>query len=72
MQVRKQTYFRILVLVAILLLVTIFALQNAVIVTLRLFFWEIEMSRALMVFVLLLIGIVVGWLLRGHYGRPGK
>jgi len=71
-QVRRRTYFRLLVLVTVLILITIFALQNAVIVSLHLFVWEIEMSRALLVFVLLLIGTVTGWILRGHYRKPEK
>jgi hypothetical protein len=36
------------------------------IVELHLFFWKIAMSRALMFAFLVVIGIAIGWLLRGH------
>ena len=52
-----------LVLVA---LAAIFVLQNANVVELHFLLWQISMSRALMYAVLLLIGIAIGWLLRGH------
>ena len=52
-----------LVLVA---LAAIFVLQNANVVELHFLLWQISMSRALMYAVLVLIGIAIGWLLRGH------
>lgn len=55
--------FTILVLLA---LAAVFVVQNTDIVDLRFLFWKISMSRALMFVFLMLIGIVVGWLLRGH------
>lgn len=53
----------VLVLIA---LASIFVVQNADVVELRFLFWTMAMSRALMFVFLILIGIVVGWLLRGH------
>ena len=55
--------FSILVLIA---LATIFIIQNADVVEMRFLFWTMCMSRALMFVFLVLIGIAVGWLLRGH------
>jgi uncharacterized membrane protein YciS (DUF1049 family) len=29
--------------------------------------WSVEMSRALLMFLLLAVGIVIGWFLHGHF-----
>jgi putative membrane protein len=55
--------FTILVLIA---LAAVFIVQNADVVELRFLFWKMAMSRALMFVFLVLIGVAVGWLLRGH------
>ena len=47
-------------------LVTVFAFQNTEVVTLRFLFWQFSLSRALLVFVLLILGVVAGWLLRSY------
>jgi len=49
-------------------LVLIFVFQNIEVVEVTLFFWKVSMSRALMLLLTLLIGIIVGWLL----GRPKR
>jgi len=46
--------------------VSIFIVQNADVVDLQFMFWKISMSRALMFVFLMLIGIAIGWFLRGH------
>lgn len=48
------------------LLVGIFMLQNTDVVEFRFLFWSASMSRSLMFFLLIAIGIALGWLLRGH------
>ncbi|RLL51963.1 LapA family protein [Mariprofundus sp. EBB-1] len=45
---------------------SIFIVQNADIVELHFLFWKIAMSRALMFIFLILIGVAIGWLLRGQ------
>ncbi len=45
-------------------LAVLFVVQNAAVVDIRLLFWTVSMSRALMIFFLLAIGIIIGWLLR--------
>ena len=52
----------VLVLVAFLLL---FILQNTQVVEVRLIFWTISMSRALMLLGTLLMGFIAGWLIKG-------
>lgn len=62
-------------LIAILfLLVLIFLAQNSQVVTVTFLFWEISMSRALLIFFLFLIGLILGWLLHSFssYSRNRK
>ncbi len=60
---------KIITILVILALVGIFVLQNAETVVIRLFFWEISTSRALMIFTLFLAGALVGWFGRGTWSR---
>lgn len=48
-------------------LLVVFIVQNTAVVEIRLFFWTLAMSRSLMFFLLVCIGIVIGWFLRGHF-----
>ncbi|MFC1891972.1 lipopolysaccharide assembly protein LapA domain-containing protein [Thermodesulfobacteriota bacterium] len=45
-------------------LVVIFIIQNAAVVEIQIFFWTIAMSRVLLMFIILAIGIIGGWLLK--------
>ena len=51
----------------LLLLVLVFAVQNAAIVEIRLLFWEVAFPRSLLIFLMLLIGIVIGWIGRSIF-----
>jgi lipopolysaccharide assembly protein A len=54
-------------LVAILaLIVLIFLAQNIEVVKVSFLFWEISMSRALLLFFSLLIGFMIGWFLNSY------
>ena len=57
-----------IVIVILVLLVLVFVFQNTEIVTVSFFAWQISMSRALMVLVTFLIGVVAGWI-SGRYKR---
>ena len=58
-------------LVAIVLVVLgVFVLQNTRVVEFRFLFWKLEMSRALMMFAILGIGVALGWLLATLRRRP--
>lgn len=41
-----------------------FTVQNYEVVQLRLLFWTVEMSRALLLFLVFAIGIGLGWIIR--------
>jgi uncharacterized integral membrane protein len=47
----------------IICLIVVFIIQNAAMVEIKVFFWTISMSRVLLMFILLAIGILAGWLL---------
>ncbi len=46
--------------------IVLFTVQNYEVVELQFLFWKVAMSRALMLFMVLAIGVTIGWLLRGH------
>ena len=54
---------------ALLLLAVIFIVQNAAVVNIQFLFWKISMSRSLMIFFVLAMGIVIGWITAGHFNK---
>ena len=55
---------KIIVLVLVVLLM-VFIIQNTQVVEVKLLFWKVSMSRALMLLGTLVIGFVSGWLIKG-------
>jgi uncharacterized integral membrane protein len=53
----------------VLLLVVVFAVQNAEVVDVRFLFWKLSMSRALLLFLVFVAGLVSGWLFR-NFTQP--
>jgi uncharacterized integral membrane protein len=51
----------------LILLVMIFAVQNAATVDIRLLFWNVAFPRSLLIFMMLLIGVVIGWFLQSVF-----
>jgi len=45
-------------------LAVLFIIQNVTVVEIRFLFWTLSMSRALLMFFILAVGIVVGWTLQ--------
>lgn len=45
-------------------LAVLFIIQNVTVVEIRFLFWTLSMSRALLMFFILAVGIIVGWTLR--------
>jgi uncharacterized integral membrane protein len=58
--------FKITLVVILACLALIFVAQNIELVTLRFLFWEISMSRAILLFFSLLIGFIIGWFLNSY------
>jgi uncharacterized integral membrane protein len=68
MERRMNTMTSKLVIAAgLILLVMIFAVQNTAIVNIRLLFWDVALPRSLLIFMMLLIGVVIGWFLRSVF-----
>ncbi len=64
-----------LIFIALMAIVLIFVVQNTQVVEFRFLIWTISMSRALMLFGTLAIGLIAGWLLtlpRGKKEPPEK
>jgi len=55
--------FKLITGVGLLLLVVIFTLQNTAIVDIWFIFWRFSISRALLFFLVLFIGVFLGWFL---------
>jgi lipopolysaccharide assembly protein A len=50
-------------------LAAIFIIQNVTVVDMRFLFWTLSMSRALLMFLILSVGIILGWLLHGSFSK---
>lgn len=50
-------------------LAAIVIIQNFAVVDLSVLFWTLSMSGALLMFLILLVGTILGWLLRGSFRR---
>ena len=50
-------------------LALVFIVQNTTVMDLRFLFWTLSMSRALLMFLILAVGMILGWLLHGSFKR---
>lgn len=57
---------KIISILTLIILVVIFITQNVTVVEVNLFFWQITISRALLIFITLLIGFLLGWFLKSY------
>jgi len=55
--------WRLLLVLAMLVLLVIFVIQNYVVVEINFLFWSFKISRALIIFVALAIGFISGWVI---------
>ena len=46
--------------------VVLFAIQNVAVVEIQFLFWAIQMPRSFLIFLLLVIGVIIGWFLHGY------
>lgn len=53
-------------------LVILFVIQNSAVVEVRFLFWSIAMSRSLLIFMILVLGIVTGWLFHSFMAHGAK
>ena len=62
----KNMKYKLIIGIVLLCLIIVLIVQNATVVEIKLFFWTIAMSRVILMFIILAIGIIIGWLLK-HY-----
>ncbi|HEY9052150.1 MAG TPA: LapA family protein [Gammaproteobacteria bacterium] len=48
-------------------LVVLFIIQNVAVVEIQFLFWSISISRSLLMFLVLAIGMIIGWFLHSHF-----
>ncbi len=53
-------------------LTILFILQNIAVINISFLFWTFFISRSVLIFLVLLIGIVIGWLLRSSPKRKAE
>lgn len=58
--------FKLSASLVLIVLATIFLIQNTQVVQINILFWPIAMSASIMVVMLLVIGILIGWFLNGY------
>ncbi|MCG6534724.1 MAG: LapA family protein [Syntrophales bacterium LBB04] len=55
--------FKIILIVIVVCLALLFTIRNVAAVTVSIFFWQISLSLALLIFFTLAVGFIVGWFL---------
>jgi len=58
--------FKLVLVIVLTSLVVMFITQNVAVVEVSFLFWSISMSRALLIFFLLVIGFIIGWFLHSY------
>ncbi len=54
----------------LLFIITLFAVQNAAVVTIKFLVWELDISQALMIFLTFAIGLVIGLFIPSVLRKP--
>jgi putative membrane protein len=68
---KKLNYKKIISFVLAALTI-LFILQNIAVINISFLFWTFFISRSVLIFLVLLIGIVIGWLLRSSPKRNAE
>ena len=55
--------FKIILVIIVSCLAAVFTIQNVAAVTVSVFFWQISLSLALLIFFVLAVGFIIGWFL---------
>ena len=59
--------FKLIFTLALAALAFLFIIQNVAAVEIKFLFWSIQLSCSLLIFLLLTIGIILGWFLREYF-----
>jgi putative membrane protein len=66
---RFQMNVKLIIGLILIALTMIFIIQNVEVVQIRFLFWTLTISRALLLFIVLVMGIAVGWLFHAQSSR---
>jgi putative membrane protein len=66
LQEDEKMSFKMGLIAVLALIVLIFLAQNVEVVKVSFLFWEMSMSRAILLFFSLLIGFIIGWFLNSY------
>jgi putative membrane protein len=58
---------KIILVIILACLSLIFVAQNIDVVTVSFLFWDVSLSRAVLIFLSLLIGLIIGWFLHSYF-----
>ena len=64
--------FRNIIFIGLIALVLIFVVQNTQVVDFKFLVWTISVSRALMLFGALAVGVIAGWILKFPKAKQAK
>jgi len=63
---------KIFTILTLIVLAVIFIIQNVTVVVVNLFFWQVSISRALLIVITLLIGFLLGWIIKSYTSIKNK
>ncbi len=69
MPMQTTPRLRLTIGLTLLLLFSLFVIQNAAVVEIDFLFWSFALSRSLMIIIVLMVGIIIGWLAHSHWGQ---
>lgn len=64
--------YKIVLILILVFLAVLFIIQNVALVEVQFLFWSIQMSRSLLMFLLVAIGIIIGWFLHSFFKHRRK
>jgi uncharacterized integral membrane protein len=60
-------HLKLIFVLVLISLAVLFIIQNVAVVEVQFLIWSIQVSRSLLMLILLAVGIIVGWLLHSFY-----
>ena len=64
--------YKIVMILILVFLAVLFIIQNIALVEVQFLFWSIQMSQSLLMFLLVAIGIIIGWFLHSFFKHRNK
>lgn len=58
--------YKLILMLVLAGLSVLFIIQNVAVVEIQFLFWSIQMSRSLLMFLMLAIGVIIGWFLHSY------